>query len=137
MGTWAVDPFGNDDACDWAYGLPDAIDLSVIDRTLSKVISDAAGGEIESSGAAEGVAAAEVVARLLGIFGERNSYTQDVDKWVAQMKIVPDTNLVKKAKAVIEKVLSESSELLEVWGDSYDFEAWKASVLDIKSRLSA
>jgi hypothetical protein len=137
MGTWAADPFGNDDACDWAYSLTDAIDLSVIDNTFSKIIAAAASGEIESSDAAEGVAAAEVVARLLGNFGEKNSYTEEVDKWVERSKIRPDANLIKKARAVLDIVLSESSELFVLWKDGDDFEAWKASVLEIKSRISA
>ena len=137
MGTWASDPFGNDDACDWSYGLAAASNLSVIDETFSKIIAAAVDGEIGSSDAAEGVAAAEVVARLIGNSGEKNSYTEDVDKWVARSKYKPDQNLIKKARAVLELVLSESSELYAVWKDSEDFEAWKKSVLDTRSRISA
>ncbi len=30
MGAWAVDSFGNDTACDWAYGLEEVSDLSLV-----------------------------------------------------------------------------------------------------------
>jgi hypothetical protein len=135
MGTWAVDAFGNDDACDWACGLEETKDLSFIDKTLSKVL---AGGEdyLEAPDACEGIAAAEVVARLQGKYGERNSYTEVIDNWVAEVKIKPTADINKKAHAVLDRVLSESSELLELWQDSGELDTWRKSVLDIKSRIS-
>jgi hypothetical protein len=134
MGAWAVDAFGNDDACDWANGLSESKDLTLVESTLSKVL--AVGDEyLESPEATEGIAAAETVARLQGNFGEKNSYTEEVDKWVSGIKIKTGTELANKAHAVIDRILIEPSELLELWQDSDDFDAWKASVLNVKSRI--
>ncbi len=134
MGAWAVDAFGNDEACDWAYDLSESKDLSSVESTLSKVLA-VGDGYLESPEAIAGIAAAETVARLQGNYGEKNSYTEAVDNWVSHIKIKPSTDLAKKSHAVIDRVLSDSSELLELWQDSEEFDAWKSSVLDIKSRI--
>lgn len=31
MGAWATDSFGNDDVCDWAIGLKEVDDLSLVE----------------------------------------------------------------------------------------------------------
>lgn len=61
MGTGALDTFGNDDACDWAYELLESRDLSIVENALEKV-SAAGGVYLESTEATEGFAAAETVA---------------------------------------------------------------------------
>lgn len=38
IGAWSHEPFGNDDASDWAYELEEARDLKVIESTLNKVL---------------------------------------------------------------------------------------------------
>jgi hypothetical protein len=38
---------------------------------------------------------------------------------------------------VVDRVLSEPSELLEVWSESEEFDAWKASVANLRARLGA
>lgn len=135
MGAWAIDAFGNDDACDWACELEETDDLSFIDHTLSKALAIDT-DYLEAPDASEGIAAAEVVARLQGNFGERNSFTEAVDSWVSESNLKPTSNLNKKAHAVLDRVLSEPSELLELWQESDEFNSWKASVLDIKSRIA-
>ena len=68
MGTWAVDAFGNDDAADWAYGLENVKDLSLVEATLDKAIASA-GEYLEAPEAAEALAAIEVIARLPALCG--------------------------------------------------------------------
>lgn len=34
MGTWAVGSFGNDDAADWAFGLKNVKDLSLVESDV-------------------------------------------------------------------------------------------------------
>jgi hypothetical protein len=36
MGAWSRDRFGNDTACDWAYGLEEVSDLSLVRSTMHK-----------------------------------------------------------------------------------------------------
>lgn len=65
MGAWDVDTFDNDTACDWAYDLADASDLSLVQQTLEAVLQT--GDEyLEMDPACEALAACEVIARLKG-----------------------------------------------------------------------
>ena len=68
MGAWGTGIFDNDTACDWAYDLEGASDLSLIERALSKVLN--VGAEyLEATEAEEALAAAETIARLKGNLG--------------------------------------------------------------------
>ena len=135
MGAWSADVFGNDDACDWAFGLGDANDLSLIESTLDTVLSH--GTEyVEAPEASEALAAIEVIARLQGNWGERNPYTEPVDEWVEKTKLQPSAALAKKAHQVIERILAENSELKELWQESDEFETWLAFVAELKSRVN-
>ena len=135
MGTWAVDSFGNDDACDWTYELEKAKDLSPVEDALNVVLNSGDEG-VESSEATEAIAAIEVLARLQGNWGKRSAYSERLDNWVEANKIKPSTALVQKAHLAIECILAENSELKELWQDSDEYEAWLASVNDLKNRVN-
>ena len=135
MGTWAVDSFGNDDACDWSYELDKVHDLSPVEDALNAVINTGEEG-VESSEAAEAIAAIEVIARLQGNWGKRSAYSERVDDWVETNKIQPSTSLAQKAYIVIERILAENSELKELWQESEDYKAWLDSVADLKNRIN-
>ncbi len=134
MGTWDVDSFGNDTACDWAYDLEETEDLSLVGDTLQRVINSG-DGYLEAGDAEEGVAAAEVVARLKGNFGARNAYTETVDAWVAENPVTPPRNLVDSAMRALERISSPPSELREQWEESEDFEKWRKSLADLMRRV--
>ena len=134
MGTWAVDAFGNDDAGDWAYGLEGIKDLSLVEATLDKALG-LEGEYLEAPDAAEALAAIEVIARLQGNWGIRNSYTETADSWVSAVGLVPTTNLNKKAHQVVAQIIGEKSELNELWEESEEHSEWVASVLELKSRV--
>lgn len=134
MGAWGTGVFDNDTACDWAYSLEESNDLSVVDAAFEKVLA----GEseyLEASDAEEGLAAVEVVARLQGNFGEKNSYTQAVDTWVSKNKIKVSPELAKRALATIERILSGSSEIVDLWAETDEFDVWKNSLENLKSRV--
>lgn len=134
MGAWGTGVFDNDTACDWAFSLEGSNDLSVVEATLEKVL--ATGSEyLEAPDSEEGLAAVEVVARLQGNFGEKNSYTEPVDSWVDKNKIKVPPELATKALATIERILSEPSEIVELWKESGEFDAWKSNIENLKSRI--
>jgi hypothetical protein len=136
MGAWGKGIFENDTACDWAYGLGETSDLSLIESTLDKVIK--IGAEyLDASEAEEALAAAETVARLKGNWGIRDSYTETMDKWVETTRLVPPQALIEKSLKAIERVLSGPSELLELWGEVEELPAWEESVKDLSRRLKA
>jgi len=133
MGAWDADTFDNDTACDWAHDLESVDDLSRVRETLSRVL-EVGDGYLDADVASEGLAACEVIARLKGNWGVRNPYTETVDKWVESHDIVPPDDLVQTAIAVIDRVRSAPSELLELWeeGDAGD---WHQAVENLRSRL--
>ncbi|AFY73768.1 hypothetical protein Syn7502_01716 [Synechococcus sp. PCC 7502] len=134
MGTWSTDPFGNDTAVDWIYALVEANDLSFIAETLQNVI-DIGSDYLEVPEADEAIAAADTIARLKGNFYVKNSYTESLDQWVQNHKLTPPQALVDLAILAMNRILTEPSELLELWQDSEDFDDWAREIQDLKDRL--
>lgn len=134
MGAWGVLAFDNDEANDWAYGLDDVSDLSLVDGAFGRVEASA-GRYLEQGDAAEALGACEVVARLQGRSGYTNAYTDKVDKWVAEHRISPSTELIARGNAVIDRILGADSELRELWEEAGDSE-WQAAVADLRTRMT-
>lgn len=134
MGAWDSDPFGNDSALDWVGELEAFDDLSFIEATLEYVL-DRGPEYIESDDAEEAIAAADTLARLKGRFYVRNAYTEPLDEWVMANSIIPPQTLVDSALRVLDRILTPPSELLELWEDSADFEAWRGQLDQLKERL--
>jgi hypothetical protein len=133
MGAWGVLAFDNDDAGDWAYGLEETSDLSLVVSTLTRVEQE--DEYLEAPEACEALAACEVLARLLGHPGYTNAYTQAVDQWVSAHPIVPSADLLALAKSAIGRILADDSELRELWEESGDSSEWRNAVADLESRL--
>jgi hypothetical protein len=135
MGAWAADSFGNDQACDWAYDLEKVKDLSLVKKALAKVAS--CGDEyLDSDDACDAIAACEVLSRLRGNWGFKNAYSSTVDAWVAAHPIQVPPALIEQAIAVIDRITSEPSELLELWQEG-DGSEWLDHVADLRGRLVA
>ena len=134
MGAWDFDPFGNDTACDWKYTLEETEDLSLIESTIQK-IHDGGTEYLDASDAEEAIAAADTLARLKGHFYVQNAYTESLDEWVSNHKIVPPQQLIDSALKALERIQSDPSELLELWQESEDFDAWNQHIEDLKIRL--
>ncbi|HKA08592.1 MAG TPA: DUF4259 domain-containing protein [Gemmataceae bacterium] len=134
MGAWAHDTFDNDTACDWAFDLAKTEDLSLVTQALARVI-DAGTDYLDADVACEGLAACEVVARLKGNWGARNSYTEPVDNWVTAHPTFVSPDLVQQAGAVIDRVLSAPSELLELWEEGKEPNEWHSAVDNLRKRL--
>jgi hypothetical protein len=137
MGTWAVGAFGNDFALDWAQDLQESKDLFFIEDTLNNVLSADSANYLEAPFGAEGLAAIEVLARLYGKPGLQDEGSAEVDAWVAEVskKAKRRTDLIDKSLRAIEHILSERSELRELWQDSDEYDNWRASVDDLKARI--
>ena len=133
MGAWGSDTFDNDTACDWKYDLEESDGLPFVEATLERVL---ALGEsyLDSDDACCGLAACEVVARLKGNWGARNSYTESLDAWVVANQVQPSAELVRKSLAVIDRILMPDSELLELWDGQSE---WQDSVSALRARVAA
>lgn len=134
MGTWSHEPFGNDTANDWAYDLEETKDLSLIVRVFDGVLE--LGDEyLEADQACEAVAAAEVLAKILGRGTQTDTYTEKVDEWLQTISEQPSAELLNKAKQVLRRILAEDSELKELWEESDDAEAWRDNIQTLIARL--
>jgi hypothetical protein len=132
MGTWSHESFGNDTACDWAYELEGITDLSVIESTIDRVL-ESEDEYLEAPDAEEAIAAIEVIAKLLGNGTQSDSYTERADAWVKENNLRPSAELIQKARNAISKILSENSELAELWEES---EEWKPEISKLLAAIS-
>ena len=134
MGTWSHHPFGNDSAGDWAYGLDDAVDLSLVEQTLDRVL-EAGDDYLDASDAEEAIAAIELLAKLLGRGTQRDGYTETVDAWVAAHPLPPPPRLTARAIQVLDRILGDDSELAELWAESGDDALWRTSVAQLRAAM--
>lgn len=137
MGAWGVSTFHNDTACDWKCDLEEDGGLQFVESTLEQVIAQHDESYIDADVGSSGLAACEVIARLHGRWGIRDSYSASLDEWVVANPQKPSTYLIELAVRAIEAILSQQSELREMWEDSGLTEAWTQCVLDLKHRVVA
>lgn len=133
MGAWGTDTFDNDTACDWSYGLEEVSDLSLVHETIESLL-EIGDDYLDADLACEGLAACEVIARLKGNHGIRNSYTESVDAWVKKHPVKPSPDLIKMSLTAIDRVLSPPSELLELWEEDDGVE-WRSAVGNLRERI--
>jgi hypothetical protein len=134
MGAWSYESFGNDDACDWIAELEEHDDLGFVESTFDAVL--AVGDDyLEAPEACAAIAAAEVVARLQGHFGRKDASSEGVDAWVERVRLQPPASLIDKACRALDRILSDPSELLELWEDAEPSGAWQAEVKNLKARV--
>jgi hypothetical protein len=136
MGAWSHEPFGNDTASDWAYGLDDARDLRLIQGAVNAVV-EGEDGYLDASIAEEAVAAAEVIAHLLGRGTQHDSYTERVQAWASSISAKPNPELRRKARQALQRILSEDSELRELWQESDEYAAWEGSIKALQYAIDA
>jgi hypothetical protein len=136
MGAWGSGSFDNDTACDWAYEIEGAEDLSPVEETIAGVL--AAGSDyLDTDDACRALAACEVVARLKGNWGKRDAYSKGVDQWVQDHPALPPAELVRDALRAIDRILQPPSELLELWDEGGTNGEWHAAVDDLRTRVGS
>jgi hypothetical protein len=133
MGAWSEDTFGNDTACDWVGDFMRSPGLEAVSKAIQAVL--AAEDDLDSDEACECLAACEVIARLQGRWGLRNSYSEELDKWVEENPIVVPDALKEAAEAAIERILAPNSELPELWDDGGRNETWHDAINDLRHRI--
>lgn len=136
MGTWSHEPFGNDTANDWAYGLEERRDYSLIEQAVQQVI-DNGDDYLDADLAVEAVAASEVLAKSLARGTQSDAYTENVDAWLKSITARPTSELLSKAQAALARILGKDSELRELWEDSDDLENWESSIKTLQSAIGA
>ncbi len=136
MGSWNASAFGNDAAADWLAELMESNGWSMVDEAVSAVLG--AGDEaIDEQSGAEAVAAAEVVAWVLGQPGADDDDSEGLEDWIGEQEFEPDAARARKAKRAVDRVFNEPSELREIWEDSGEFDDWRKALTDLKDRLGS
>jgi hypothetical protein len=124
--------FDNDDAREWLLELIASPDLDVLKEAFELAEEEYEEDEyVEASEALPAIAAAEVVAALAG--EPANDLPKVVKAWVAN-KPEPSSKLMKRARRVVEVILTHS-EVREAWEESDQLPQWKAAMLDLMARL--
>lgn len=134
MGAWSHEPFGNDTAADWKYELEAAKDLSLIEGAFDRVL-ESEEDYVDASDAEQAVAAADVLARLVTQRTENLEKLQIVDAWVAKIQVKPRKELIRKAQQALHRIMSEESELFELWQESGSYDDWAASMNSLQQQL--
>lgn len=131
MGAWGVGTFENDEASDWVYRLEESGDLELVRETLAAAADPS--GYLEATSCAEALAAAEVVAALVGRPGP--DLPEEVRGWVADHRLRVAPELRSLGVRAVDQVAGES-ELKELWADSDDGDAWRDRIEELRGRLA-
>ena len=131
MGAWGTGTFDNDDAADWAYELEDAPDLAPARQALSSTMDT--DGHLELPEGASAVAAAAVVAASFD--GNLKGLPERVGDWIDDH---PDTATRGDARLAIDalgRVMSEESELRDLWAEAPEGTEWIQEIERLRHRL--
>jgi hypothetical protein len=134
MGAWGAGVFENDDAADFVLEVVDGASLSPIETAINRVLQIEK-EYLEAPDAAQALAAVAILVRLKHRSAPAGDGTPELNEWVARTKLVPTEDLAEKARHAIQRVLTEPSELLELWSESGEFVDWKASTESLAAQL--
>ncbi len=130
MGAWGIGPFDNDDAQDFVLDLADVPDDELA-RRLAEALA-LPSGYLEVPEASIAVAAAALVAVGAGMAPPESP---TVCEFMANRSVPTTTALREAAKAALDRVASQDSELWELWQDAGEADQVLASHEAINGRL--
>ncbi|KQX53168.1 MULTISPECIES: DUF4259 domain-containing protein [unclassified Streptomyces] len=132
MGTWDIGPFDNDTAADFSYRVdkaPAEEKAEVLGATFREV-RESGEEDVDSDVAVEAIASAALVAAqcpggdpVTTAYGPK----EPLPPLPAELR--------QEAVAALDRILTEPSELLELWEES-DGEEWKTGVRKLRAVLT-
>jgi hypothetical protein len=148
MSVWGPGPFENDDAADWLSDLEEEFEEEQVDLfedVFSEVAASENVGYIEITDGAVAVAAAQVLALLLGRPGvEKNILGEEtlasLSQTIGRLGGKRTERLVKRALTAVDRILNdkENSELHQVLEEDEQMSsAWVSRMRDLHDRLQA
>ncbi|WP_339683786.1 DUF4259 domain-containing protein [Gimesia maris] len=125
MGAWGYNTFEDNSTCDWAYDLYTAKNtVQFLRESLTPEDSD---DYLEYDDCCAILGAAEAVYSLL--FEVRDSPPVEFQEWVQNHRGLDVTELKPVCVLGLNRVLSENSELNELWSEnSTDYPEWKGNI---------
>lgn len=136
MGAWSPEPFGNDSALDWAQDLVESDAAAFLAATFETVLEDE-GDYLDAELGEVGLAAAEVLARLLGRPVPGGELPEALQAWLATPGQGADAvvALCAPALAALERIAGNASELHELWSETDALGEWQAQVRALRTAL--
>ena len=128
MGAWGSGHFENDDALDFLGEITGVEGLAAAFTALPP----AGEGAVDATDASRAMAAAEVVAAMKGCPSD-DCPKQLTGRLGALGR--PTRDLLDLARSAVSRVLFDS-ELLDLWAESDESEAWNQAVTDLIDRLN-
>jgi hypothetical protein len=92
---------------------------------------------IDGSDAEIALAACEVLACLKGSASTPDACPEEARNWIDAPPKKPPASLVARGAKIIDRVLSEQSELRGCWDEANKAVPWKAAVEDLRKRLTS
>ncbi len=133
MGAWGIGSFDNDDAADFLSDVTEGTDLAPVREILSTALG--ADEYLEAPDASQAIAAAEIVAAVLGRPTSAAQREDELIEWIGRVKPTTDAALVAQAGQALDRILAPNSELLELWEEADEFAEWQATVTALRSQL--
>ncbi len=133
MGAWGHTNFDNDDALDFLNGFREEPTADTLLKALAPILETAEEEEyIEAPDASAALAAAEIVAALVG----RPSPTlpDEIPALLENLLKEKVANIQKVAHKAVKQILKES-ELQELWAEGGEPNEWQAVQRDLLIRL--
>lgn len=133
MGAWGVNSFENDSALDFIADIEEqgsALFLEQIDFVAKYPEEDF----LEAPDAEQVLVALEIIAVVQG--NPSKNIPEGLSTWIEKNgpKEVGDTTIELSHKA-LDRVLSNNSELKELWEDSDEYSLWEKNLKDLKERI--
>lgn len=132
MGTWGYGVFENDDASDFMYDFVESDPIEYMKNAFGKSSSE----YLEVDEAHKILISAVVLD--IAITGTEYSdfYYDECAPLIEKVKGLEVHALVPSALKALDRVLSDASELYELWEESDSFSDWNQVIMAIRTRLS-
>ncbi|SET35883.1 protein of unknown function [Hymenobacter actinosclerus] len=132
MGAWGYYNFDNDTAADFAEDFKAEPSAGVLEQVLAAV-QQAADDYLDAEVASEALAAAEIVAAILG--RPARNFPNDLLGIIPRLDLSHVEPLRKPAQQAVRAIIGPESELRELWEDSDEFENWEGLQRQLLKRL--
>lgn len=129
MSAWGEAVFECDSAEEWAERLLSQGRTSMVLKPLTSIVKTRAGGVLEADLCAQGLAAAEVIAAVLGHPCRGLPY--EIRDWLSERDFSPSPADIKLARDAVMRILT-SSELRELWENA---SFWSTGLRKLVDRL--
>ncbi|KRG58713.1 hypothetical protein ABB25_06030 [Stenotrophomonas koreensis] len=133
MGAWGNGSFDNDDAADFLSDVTDSSDLTLVREIFAAVLG--ADKYLEAPDASQAIAAAEIVAAVVGRPTSAAQEEEELSEWIARTKPTADPGLVTQAVQVLDRIVGDNSELRELWEETDELSDWEETVAAVRSKL--